>query len=503
MGDINPREPRRPLFWPDFVSELQGLLSGISAPLYIVGGAVRNALIHRPLHDLDLATPEDGSRIAREIANRLGGDFYPLDKERGVGRALVSTPEGRFTIDVARFRGDTLLADLSDRDFALNAMAVDLAVDLSLLIDPLDGEDDAIRRIIRRCSPTSIDQDPIRALRAVRQSVELGCRIEPATLADIRRSGARLIETSPERIRDEFIKVLQLPKAVGALRVLDTLGLLALIIPETTPLHGFGQSSTHILDTWEHTLSTIDNLVGLIATINPKRTDNTAANFSRGMVVVQLDRYRTRLQEHLAFEWPNERSHQALLCLAALLQDSGKPFLDQSKSAGFLGSSDHESAGAELANVRGQALRLSTGEIQRLTTIVQNHTRLYSLGEMTPRAIHRFWRALGPAGIDVCLLAFADTLATYGSTLDSRLWLEMVERVYVLMRAYFDEHSRLVVPPVLVDGNQLMQTFTLKPGPLVGELLDTIREAQVAGEVVTAEDALACARSFLDNRRDD
>src|SRR5690606_30534731 len=126
MGDLTPREPHRPLRWPDFVERLQDILAENAQPIYIVGGAVRDALLERQLTDLDLAVAKDAIPLARRIANALRGDFFVLDAERDVGRVLVDTPDGRFMIDVARFRGDDLLADLNDRDFTINAMAVDL-----------------------------------------------------------------------------------------------------------------------------------------------------------------------------------------------------------------------------------------------------------------------------------------------------------------------------------------------------------------------------------------
>src|SRR5690606_23960871 len=118
------------------------------------------------------------------------------------------TMDGLLVFDVASLRGPDLLADLSDRDFTLNAMAVDLNGDLGMLIDPLGGENDSIGRMIRQCGPDSLPSDPLRALRAVRQSVQLGARIEKETLAAGRSVVPRLRDVSPERVRDEFFRIL-------------------------------------------------------------------------------------------------------------------------------------------------------------------------------------------------------------------------------------------------------------------------------------------------------
>jgi len=149
MMDIAPRQPHRPLIWPDILLDIQEFLADVSDEIYIVGGAVRDALLHRPLHDIDLATSGHAIQVARKIANHFKGDFFVLDSDRDVGRALLNLPDGLLVLDVARYRGASLLDDLSDRDFTLNALAVDVKADLSLLIDPLNGEEDIKKHLLR------------------------------------------------------------------------------------------------------------------------------------------------------------------------------------------------------------------------------------------------------------------------------------------------------------------------------------------------------------------
>ncbi len=108
------------LAWSDAILDLQDLLRDDATdaePIYVVGGAVRDALLRRPIKDVDIAVAHGGIKLARRIANHFGGGFFPLDAERDVGRALIDTPDGRLSIDVAGFRGDSLDADLRDRDF--------------------------------------------------------------------------------------------------------------------------------------------------------------------------------------------------------------------------------------------------------------------------------------------------------------------------------------------------------------------------------------------------
>ncbi|MFW5691122.1 MAG: hypothetical protein ACOCXZ_01365 [Chloroflexota bacterium] len=482
MMDLTPRDPRRPLLWPDAVLDLQDALPDIG-PAYIVGGAVRDAYLNRPIHDLDLATPEDPIALGRRIANTLDGDFFVMDAERGVARTLLQRPEGQLVIDVAAFRGPDLLADLSDRDFTVNAMAVDLRDDLTLLIDPLGGEQDINEKVLRRCGPASIADDPIRALRAVRQSVQFNLRIDPVTISDIRAHAPRLEETSAERVRDEFFKLLALRKPATALRVAAAMDMLRVIVPELPPLRDVSAPQPATGTAWDHTMRTVDKMAGILTTISPRRTDLTAAVFDLGMIVVALDRFRTPLQVHISQNWPDDRTHEALLQLAALLHLVNLPHIELDLAA--------------QAGNRAAALRLSGDERKRLSVAVGSFREPLDM-PTDDVSLHRFWRTHGAAGVDACLLGMAHFLGMDGARDNQDGWVRLVEKMATILEAYFERYDEIVEPPVLIDGNTLMTALDLRPGRQVGDLLTAIREAQVGGTVRTVDDALALARRLLD-----
>ncbi len=489
------------LAWSDALLDLQDLLSGNPDPIYVVGGAVRDALLGRAIKDVDIAVAQGGIKLARRIANHYGGAFFALDADRDVGRALIDTVDGRLSIDAAGFRGDSLESDLRDRDFTINAMAVDLRGDLNAIIDPTGGALDALAKLLRRCNADAIARDPIRALRGVRLSTQFGLRIEHETLEDIRAHAPNLLDTSIERVRDELFKLLALPKTGTALRVADHLGMLMLIFPELITLHGLQQDAKHAYDAWGHTLAVVNHLGEILATISPKRTDTTAAQFNLGMIVVGLDRFRARLQDHFTQMGADDRPHFSIVMLAALLHDVGKgmvtPERDEQEHLRFR---DHDRVGAAVAAERVAALHLSKAEQDRVVLLVRHHMNpTLWLDDLTPLAIHRFWRLLGAGGIDLIMLILADYLGAFGMAYDQDRWLMAVEHAQTLLAAYFEEYDRLVEPPTLINGSDLMQALGLAPGPMVGSLLDQIREAQVSGEVVTAEDALALARTYAAN----
>ncbi len=477
MTVLTSHRPNRPLIWPDSVLAIQDWLLETDQPVYIVGGAVRDAYLHRPIHDLDLVTPTDAIGLGRRMADHFDGDVYIMDRERDVVRVLTeSQMQGKLVIDIARFRGDNLFADLVDRDFTFNAMAVDMRGDLNMLIDPLEGEKDLIEKVIRTCAKTALDDDPARALRAIRQSVQFTARIEPKTRQAIRDVTSRLNEVSSERIRDEFFKLLGVDKPTAALRAAETLGLLRYVIPETD---WFRDDQ----DGWQYTLQTVEKLSNIVRTISPKRTDLTAAVFDLGMVVMSLDMFRGELQDHLAAEWPNERQHKDLLLFGALLHH-----LDRAD----------ESVSGEMAERLAVDLRLSNPEKQRLVTMIRYRQWPGAfIGEPSDLDMHRFWQQLDVAGIDVCLLYLASYLASAGTNLKQDDWLIQLACVQTLFHAYFKRHDDVVAPPSVIDGTQLMEVLNLEPGPQIGQLLNSIREAQVTGAVKSMEDALNLARQQL------
>jgi len=498
---LEPVVPARPLVWPPLVERLRALLQD-QPDIYLVGGVVRDALLQRPSHDLDLVTNGDGCAVARVIADELGGAYYPLDIERGVGRALIPWEQATVTVDVARIRGPDLLADLSLRDFTINAMAAPLAGSGQSVYDPLGGLADLQAKRLRLCAPGAIADDPVRSLRAVRFSLVFGLFIEPETRAALRDNVHRLKECSVERIRDEFFAILQAPRPQAGLAVLQQLGLLQQIIPEVGQLVGVAQPSPHQYDVWRHTLLTVERMYEIASMLEGQRPSDDAANVQLGLIAFALSGMRERLDEHLKQVWANHHTHRGLLVLAALLHDIGKPAARQAagERPNFHG---HERVGATIVRDRARALRLSNEETARLETIVRHHMRphwLFASQPLTRRAVYRFWRDTGEAGIDICLLALADYLATYGIMLDSQQWTYYLELVRDLLQSYLHRRETDVAPPPLLTGHDLIQELQLRPGPLVGELVERLTEAQVMGEITSREEALVFARRFLSEK---
>jgi hypothetical protein len=115
----------------------------------------------------------------------------------------------------------------------------------------------------------------------------------------------------------------------------------------------------------------------------------------------------------------------------------------------------------------------------------------------TRRAVYRFFRDTGPAGVEVCLLALADVRATYEQTLPQEVWAAVLEIVRLMLENWFEKPAESIAPSLLVNGDDLIREFNLSPGKIIGEMLEAIREAQAMGEVSTRAQALELARKKL------
>jgi len=470
-----------------------------TSPIWLVGGAVRDAFLDRSTFDADFAVDGEARRVARAVANELGGDYYDLDRGRGSGRVLIELGGSeRWVLDFTVLRGANIEDDLRLRDFTMNALALSLD-DPKRLIDPCGGLQDTRAKIIRACTDQAIDDDPIRALRAVRLATDLGFRITPETLRLLIPAAESLSKVSPERIRDELLHILAGKKPASAFRSLDHLGLLGVILPEVTALRGVAQSPPHAYDAFEHSLAVLDHLARLLSVLGPNHDPEGAFDMTLAEVSLRLGRYRAELDDHLRSSLTSGTLVRQLLLLAALYHDVGKALTFEVGDDDRIHFTGHEGQGAALVRARARDLRFGVQECERLDRIVRYHQwpgALEKVDLMTRRMIYRFFRKTGEAGIDVVLLSLADRMGMYVPPVPQEVWERRVELGRALLEARFD--GGWLEPPRLMRGDELAAILGVEHGPQLGRMLEAIREAQAVGEVQTPEQAVALARDMRD-----
>jgi tRNA nucleotidyltransferase/poly(A) polymerase len=491
-----------PLSYSPLIDQVRDALP--EQEMYLVGGAVRDILLNRSSPDLDFALPSKGISLARRVANTIHADFMVLDEERDTGRVIVTESDGRRTfLDFATYRGSDLEADLRARDFTINAIAFDLRA--QTLIDPLNGASDLRAKLIRACSPTSLSDDPVRILRAVRQAAAFQFRIEPETRKAMKQAASLLPRISSERQRDELFKMLEGPKPDSSLRALEMLGVSPYLLPELPALKGVEQSPPHIHDVWEHTLSVLGYLESILAALAPGYNADDTNDLFTGLLTLRIGRFREQFAQHFAESLNTDRSPRAALFFAALYHDVQKPATKSVETSGRIRFFDHDVKGAEVAGERARAFNLSNDEVERITKIIEHHMRFHFFTsrlegdhkEPSRKAIYRFFRDAGEAGVDLVLLGLADLRGTQGATLTQETWTAALDVARILLENYWERPQETVAPPRLLNGNELMSELSLQPGRIVGQLLEAIREGQATGKVENREQALEFARAYL------
>jgi tRNA nucleotidyltransferase/poly(A) polymerase len=449
--------------------------------IYLVGGAIRDLAAGRPVTDLDLALRRGAQKAARILAGEIKGSAFPLDRERGIYR--VVGPGGGLTMDFSNFDGKNLLEDLGGRDYTLNAMAIAPRYFgtpgwQGKLIDPFGGWEDLKARKIRVVSEKALRSDPLRLLRGFRLAAELDFKIVPETLAAIKRRRQGLARCAAERVRDEIMKILATPRAGPAFFAMDRAGLLTVFFPEAEPMRRTARRYYGRGGVLDHSLRSIAALEGLL-----------------GRLPFYFPKFHKSLENYLAAP-VGGYPRFALLKLAELLHDVGKPATAKIRK-GKLTFYEHDQVGRRMTEAIGRRWRMSLQETRALAALVGAHMRPGNLGNqpvLTDRAIYRFFRDLGDNAVAMLIVSLADHF-TYLSDRVRRGRRDPVFRsIKRMLERYFLERKR-VSPPKIIDGRRLMKALKLKEGPLIGELLEKIREAQAAGRVKTTEEALALVKN--------
>lgn len=550
---------------PKLAALIAAFVCDADAPIYIVGGAVRDYLFNQAsagaIADVDILVGQNALDVARRVADQQDWAFYPLDAERGFAR-LVLTPERAsedgesmidlpLVVDVTPIVGGDLRVDLSSRDFTINAMAfmidssieancassAEFATEFSVeLVDPHDGCEDLAQGVVREVTEQSLASDCLRLLRAVRFAVQFGFELEAQTKARVVALAAEIANGSAERIRDELWKALALPAPDRVIVLLREVGLLRHLLPEVETMAGVEQSLPHHLDVYNHSLLVVkyaarlrDWLLGC-GMVEPPLDGAGRANRDGCVAAAEaewiavLAPWRSKLREHFCVPVVDKRTRARWLVWAALFHDTGKPATrteeaqdDGSVRFRFL---EHEHLSADFARDRLEGLRFGRQEIASAVRVVDAHMRPHLLdssfwGEaVSRRACHRFFRDTGddagrPNGVDVLLLAIADRMAIPAG-LNIAVADDECERALDEWRAYLAHIGELLAygfaddglaqtrQNPLVDGHVLMQRLGLQPGPALGKLLRQLAEAQAAGEVATPDDAIALAKTWLD-----
>jgi len=444
------------------VAQLAAAFSKAGFELALVGGPVRDAFLGRPAKDLDFtsnATPDEILAVLKTLTKST----WDIGRDFGTIGALVDGEQVEITTyrsdsydqqtrkPIVEF-GDSLEVDLSRRDFTVNALALRLPE--LVLVDPSGGVEDLIEGILRTPSTPAISfgDDPLRMLRAIRFSAQLGFDLDAETMDALRTMGESLTIISAERIRDEFSKLLLTPAPRRGIELLVETGLAELVMPEIPALRLERDEHHHHKDVYQHSLTVLDQAIEL--------------EESRG-----------------SFDGPD-----LVLRLAALMHDIGKPATRRLEPGGVVTFYHHDVVGSKIAKKRLRELRFDNDTINDVARLIELHLRFfgYTEGAWTDSAVRRYVRDAGPLLERLHILTRADV-----TTRNKR-------KSHMLSFAYDDLETRVAelaeleemqaVRPDL-DGEQIMATLGIRPGREVGEAYRFLLEMRLDDGPLGEEEA--------------
>lgn len=437
-------------------------------PLYLVGGYVRDLLLHKPITDIDLMVAGDGIAFARKLAAAL--NVPKVVAYEDFGTALIPMQEIQIEVATARtesysadsrkpqVKAGTVSSDLSRRDFTINALAVALHGDqFGELLDPYSGIRDMQAGILK--TPLEPDvtfsDDPLRMLRAARFAAQLEFEITPDCLESISRQAPRMEIVSWERITQEIMKLLSADRPSIGLAILKRTGLLKQVFPELDVMSGVELvNGRGHKDVFLHTLQVVDNA----AVLSPK---------------------------------PKLR-------FAALVHDIAKPATKRYDAKRGWTFHHHEEVGRKLVGKVARRMRLSNDLRDYLMNLTKLHLRPIALAKdgITDSAVRRVMREAGEDIDDLMVLCRADI--TTRKEARAAKYMKNFERVEALMAdVTLRDEMRAFQSPVR--GAEIMAACGLAEGPEVGRLKSAIEEAIIDGEIGNDHDAaLAYLLKFKD-----
>ncbi|WP_368497905.1 CCA tRNA nucleotidyltransferase [Herbiconiux sp. A18JL235] len=459
------------------VATLAAAFQAAGKELALVGGPVRDAFLGRPITDLDFTTdarPDeilelvtpisqaqwDVGRAFGTIAARIDGENVEITTYRS------DSYDGESRKPAVEF-GDTLEGDLLRRDFTVNAMA--LRLPQLVLVDPSHGMDDLIAGVLRTpgAPEISFGDDPLRMLRAIRFTAQLGFTVDVDTAIAISEMKESIGIVSIERVNDELSKLLKTDAPRRGVELLVESGLADIVLPEVPALQLERDEHHHHKDVYEHSLTVLDQAIDL-------EKSRAAAGIA---------------------------SPDLVLRLAALLHDIGKPSTKRNEPGGQVTFHHHDVVGAKLAKKRLRALRFDNDTIAAVSRLIELHLRFfgYTDGAWTDSAVRRYVRDAGDQLERLHILTRADVTTRNRRKADqlSFAYDDLEERIAVLEK----EEELAAVRPDL-DGEQIMAILGIKPSREVGQAYAYLLEVRLDEGPLSEEEATARLLSWWRSRTD-
>jgi putative nucleotidyltransferase with HDIG domain len=460
LTKMDMNQLREKIHQDSILSKLSGLSKEKRIPFFLVGGYLRDLLIGTSGKDYDFTLPKEASSFIATIEEVLLLHFFKVGKEE-MNTTTYRIIKEDMSIDLTFLQGETIEEDLQRRDFTVNAIAFSLQDETFHWVE--ESLEDIEKKLIRAVSNHSIDQDPLRMLRAIRYLCTLDSfALDKGLKEEISFKKEKILSLPGERIKTELDQILLSPRTSIGMKSLYESNLLLTLFPEFKGLENLNQNEHHHLDVLSHTLLMFEKI-----------------SWASEWVFQNYQEISMTQEDRLS------------LYYAALFHDIGKQDTyskDEKERVHFY---YHESFSAQAAERIMERLRFSNLMKNKILHLINNHMRILNLSwETKETALKRLVNQIGDETPLLVLLTLADKEASRGIL--SIQIDEVVENHCLRILELFNEKD-IVHPPPFINGHDVM-ALGYSPGPRIGQILNIIRRKQVEGEIKNREEALRMLR---------
>jgi len=431
---------------------------------YLVGGSVRDALMGKSFVDRDIAI-KDAEIFAHKLAEQFNATLIVLDPEYKIYRLVLEDKTNY--LDISEIQGANINEDLVRRDFAMNAIAIDLSN--KEIIDPFNGIADIENKIIRHIKDSNFEEDPLRILRAFRFASTTGFDISENTKTCINKYKHLLLNPAKERINYELMKLFGGKCTAKTLLIMNEFGILDELFPYAKEMKKVPPNTHHHLGLLDHVIETVRNIEVLY--LNESK-----------IVKEHLD--------SIDFGGFPRINH---LKLAGFLHDIGKYSTWTIEDSGRHRFIKHDDVGSKMCIPYLREMKFSKKQIEYISTMIKTHiypSNVIDSPDLNDKIMMRYIRKMGVNVIDNILLAKSDRLSARGEAITEDIVKKNLDGLDRLLNFYLDKRETLKPLPKLLDGIEIMQIKGIEQSPELGKIINTLKEAQINGDIITKEDAI-------------
>ena len=471
---------------------------------YLVGGSIRDLLTKDcEFCDRDISI-KGAEQFAQKIAAQFDATYITLDSANKIYRVVLKDKVNY--LDISELQGSSIEEDLKRRDFTINAIAYNLAEDK--FTDVTGGLDDIKNKVLRHIDEKNFEDDPLRVLRAFRFYAVTGFSMTPELESALKKYMPLALNPAKERINYEIMKLFGGTFTAVALLKMYEFGLLERIFPCVIDIKKVPPNSHHHLDLIHHVIETVKQIEIIYANLDGFEKEHMDAidfgGFSRinhlklAGFLHDIGKFSTWTIEGGKYEGKYEGKYDESICSGnkfECLYDKPE-YQECNVRHRFI---KHDDVGSKMVVPLLRDLKFSKKQIEYISSMIKNHiypSNVIAAPELSEKVMMRYIRKMGTNGGDNIILAKADRLSARGGDITEEIINANLSGLQKLLDFYLSKKDSLKPLPKLIDGSEIMELLGIKQSPLLGEIIKSLKEAQLNGDINTKEEAIKFVKEF-------